>query len=124
MTHPRGWRVAFAGVLALSLVMLFSPDSGAGDIAVSDKLVYFLLFTALAATGRLAEVPALRLAIGLAGYAGASELLQAALPIERNGDVRDTVADVLGVATGLAIVLLATRRSAQRAGAGAPGTDL
>jgi len=112
VTQTRGWRLAFAGVLALSLVMLFSPASGASDIAVSDKLIHFLLFTALAVTGRLAGVPIVTLAIGLAGYAGASELLQAALPIERDGDVRDAVADVLGVATGLVLVFLVTRRSA------------
>jgi len=124
VTQRRGWRVTFAGVLALSLVMLFSPASGASDVAVSDKLIHFLLFTALATTGRLAGAPALQLAIGLVGYAGASELLQAALPIERNGDVRDAVADVLGVATGLGIVSLASRRSAQRPGAGPRRTEL
>ncbi len=112
MTQRRGWRVAFAGVVAISLVVLFSPTSGPSDIAISDKLIHFLLFAALAVTGRLAGVPTLQLAIGLAGYAGVSEVLQTVLPIARDGDVRDAVADVLGVATGLVVVLLATRRSA------------
>ena len=112
MTRRHGWRVAFAGVVALSLVMLFSPASGEHEVAVSDKLIHFLLFAALAATGRLAGVPTVQLAIGLAGYAAASELLQAALPIERNGDVRDAVADVLGGAVGLGLARLVGGRSA------------
>jgi VanZ family protein len=112
VTDRRGWRVAFAGVVALSLVVLFSPTSGPSGIAVSDKLIHFLLFAALAVTGRLAGVPTLQLAIGLAGYAGLSEVLQAVLPIDRDGDVRDAVADVLGVLAGLTLVFVATRRSA------------
>jgi hypothetical protein len=112
VTHRRVWRVAFAAVVALSLVILFSPTTGPSGVAVSDKLIHFVLFTALAVTGRLAEVPVVQLGIGLAGYAAASELLQAALPIERDGDVRDALADVLGVATGLVLASLATRSSA------------
>ena len=62
-------------------------------------------------TGRLAGVPMVQLAIGLAVYAGVSEVLQATLPIARNGDVRDAVADVLGVVAGLVLVFVARRRS-------------
>jgi len=112
VTHRRVWRAAFAAVVALSLVMLFSPTTGPSGISVSDKLIHFLLFASLAVTGRLAGVPVVQLGIGLAGYAGASELLQSALPIERDGDVRDALADVLGVASGLVLVSLATRRRA------------
>ncbi len=113
MTHRRGWQVAFAGVVALSLVMLFSPASDVpGGLPISDKLVHFLLFTALAVTGRLAGVPVVQLGIGLAGYAGLSEVLQATLPIDRDGDVRDAAADLLGVAAGLVVVSLVRRRRA------------
>jgi len=91
--------------------MLFSPatDPPSG-FAVNDKVVHFLLFTALAMTGRLAGVSAVLLVISLAAYAGISEVLQAALPIDRDGNASDAVADVLGVATGLVVVAVATRR--------------
>ena len=112
MTDLRAGRVAFACLFALSLVILFSPTSGPSGITVSDKLVHLVLFAALAVTGRLAGVPTVQLAIGLAGYAGVSEVLQAALPIGRDGDVRDAFADVLGVATGLILFSVARRRRA------------
>jgi len=108
VTDRRVWRAAFAGVVALSLVMLFTPATGVpSGFAVNDKVVHFLLFAALGVTGRLAGVPLVQLAISLAGYAGISEVLQTALPIDRDGNVRDAVADVLGIATGLVVVALA-----------------
>jgi VanZ family protein len=110
VTDRRVGRAAFSGVVVLSLVMLFTPASGVpGGIAVSDKLVHFLLFTALAVTGRLARMPPVPLAVSLVGYAVLSEVLQWALPIDRDADVRDAIADVLGVATGMVAVAVATR---------------
>jgi VanZ family protein len=94
----------------ISLVMLFSPASDVpGGVALNDKLVHFLLFAALAATGRMAGLRVLPLAVGLTAYAGASEVLQDVLPIGRQGDVRDAAADVLGALSGLAGVALASR---------------
>ena len=42
---------------------------------------------------------------GLAAYAAVTEILQAVLPIDRHGDLRDLVADVTGVLVGLALEL-------------------
>ena len=47
---------------------------------------------------------------GLVLYAGVSEVLQAVLPIDRDGSVFDALADVLGVAAGLAAMALVVRR--------------
>ena len=108
-------RVAFALVVVLSVVMLFSPGSDVpSGIPVNDKLIHFLLFAALAVTGWLAGVPAVRLAVGLVAYAGVSEVLQSMLPINRDGDVRDAVADTLGALVGLVLVVAARRRSRGR----------
>jgi VanZ family protein len=94
----------------VSLVVLFAPGSDVpGGVPVSDKLVHGLLFAVLAVTGRLARVPLRPLLMGLVGYAGLSEVLQAVLPIGRDGDARDALADVLGVVVGLAAIGLATR---------------
>ena len=110
MTHRRAGRAAFAAVVALSLVMLFSPASNTpSGIELNDKVVHFVLFAALAVTGRIAGVPVLRLAVGLVAYAGVSEVLQSTLPIDRNGDPRDALADVLGALSGLGGVALVRR---------------
>ena len=72
-----------------------------------------MLFTALAVTGRLARVPVLPLLAGLVVYSGLPEVLQALLPIDRDGDVRDALADVVGALVGLAAFRLATRSRAR-----------
>jgi VanZ family protein len=98
--------VAFAACLLLSLVVLFSPASEVPtNVPVSDKLVHFLLFVALGVTGRLAGLAPVPLLAGLVAYAGVSEVLQAVLPINRDGDVLDALADALGVVIGLAVGL-------------------
>ena len=110
MTQHRAALTAFAVVVLVSLVMLFSPASDTpGGFEPNDKLVHFLLFAALAVTGRLAGVPVLRLAVGLVAYAGVSEVLQSVLPIDRHGDPRDALADVLGAVSGLGGVSLVRR---------------
>jgi VanZ family protein len=107
--------VAFAAVLALSVVVLFSPGSDVpSGLPVSDKVVHFSLFLALAVTGRAAAVPAVPLGVALVAYAGVSEVLQTVLPIDRDGDLRDGLADTLGVLAGLAVVTLAARAGRER----------
>ena len=83
-------------------MVLFAPGSDTPALSVSDKLVHALLFAALALTGRLAGIRARPLALGLLAYAGVSEVLQAVLPIDRDGDWHDALADLLGAAIGLA----------------------
>lgn len=103
-------RAAFGATVLVSLVVLFAPgpDVPTG-LPISDKLVHGLLFAALAVTGRLARVPVLPLLVGLVGYAGLSEVLQSVLPIARDGDVRDALADVAGAVLGLVAFRVATR---------------
>lgn len=103
-------RLAFAAVVLVSLVVLFSPGSNVPTgMPVNDKVVHFLLFAALATTGRRAGVSLVVLAPALVAYAGVSELLQTLLPIDRDGDWRDALADSLGVSAGLGVVALVTR---------------
>ena len=110
---PRGVAgpAAFVLVVLLSLVVLFSPGSEVPTgLPVDDKVVHATLFAALAVTGLLARLPLVPLALGLVVYAAASEVLQATLPIHRDGDVGDGLADVLGAVVGLALVLAVRRR--------------
>lgn len=91
-------------VFVISLVMLFSPASTVPtDPPVSDKVVHGLLFAALAAASLLARIPWWTTILWLAGYAVISEVLQAALPIGRSGDLADVLADLIGAAVATAI---------------------
>jgi VanZ family protein len=111
VTAARTGQAAFGAMVGISLVVLFSPASEVPtQFQVSDKLIHFLLFAALAVTGRLAGVPPARLVVGLVVYAGLSEILQTALPIDRDGDALDAIADSLGVLAGLGAVVLLLRR--------------
>ena len=104
-------RVPFGFAVLLSLVVLFSPDSRVpSGIEINDKVVHAALFLLLAVTGVVAGLPLRALAFGLVLYAGVSEVLQAVLPIDRDGSVFDALADVLGVAAGLAAMALVVRR--------------
>jgi VanZ family protein len=106
--------VLFGIVCAVSLWVLFSPGSDTPSVDVNDKLVHGALFAALALTGRLAGVPLGGLVAGLVVYAGASEVLQAVLPIDRDGDWHDALADVVGTAVGLVAFAARSGRRARR----------
>ncbi len=95
-------------------MVLFSPGSDTPDVAVSDKLVHVTLFGALAVTGVLAGVPVVALASGLLVYAGLSEVLQTTLPIDRDGDWHDALADTIGTVIGLVLVLALLRYRRRR----------
>jgi VanZ family protein len=95
-------RSVFAGLLLVSLVMFLLPAEDLSPNAPNDKVTHLLTFAALALAGRWAVVPVLPLLAGLTAYAAATEVLQAVLPINRHGDVRDLLADFVGVLVGLA----------------------
>jgi VanZ family protein len=106
-------RLLFAAVVLLSVVVLFTPSSRTPTLLPGlDKVVHLGLFATLALTGRLAGLPRAGLALGLAAYAGMSEVLQALLPLGRTADVRDAAADLVGVALGLAVWCCARARLA------------
>lgn len=105
--------VPFAAAVVLSLLVLFTPASGVPTAPPgTDKVIHLLVFALLAATGRWAGLRTGALLVGLAVYAGVSEILQATLPIGRDGDVLDALTDLAGVLLGLgAHRLLAHRRA-------------
>jgi len=114
--RPRLPRTVFALLLGISLAMLLTPGEDVPQGGPDDKVTHVLIFVLLAVAGRWAQVPAVRLGVGLAAYAGVTEVLQAVLPIDRDGEVLDVVADVVGVLLGLLLSWLAVRiRRARRA---------
>ncbi len=96
-------RTVFAVLLLWSLILLLRPGDPVGPSSVDDKIGHLLTFAALALAGRWAGLPALGLLVGLTAYAAITEVLQAVLPINRHGDLRDLAADVGGVLAGLAL---------------------
>jgi VanZ family protein len=105
-------RLPFAVAALASVVILFTPESGVPTAPPgTDKVVHFVLFAALAATGRIAGFRTSRLLPGLVGYAVVSEVLQGLLPLGRSCDVVDGLVDVAGAAAGWAIVVAVRRVS-------------
>ncbi|RLV50698.1 VanZ family protein [Nocardioides mangrovicus] len=105
-------RPVFVAVCGASLFVLFLPGSDVPtNVPVSDKVVHAGLFFLLALTGRWAGLSTATLAVELVLYAAASEVLQSVLPIHRDGDVRDALADVAGLAMGLVVARLVRRRA-------------
>jgi VanZ family protein len=79
-------------------VVLFSPTTPTtGSLPGVDKVVHATLFLCLAVATRA------RFGRGLPWvllYAGVSEVLQAVLPIHRDGDILDALADCTGALIG------------------------
>ena len=96
-------RSVFTGLLLVSLMMFLLPADDLTSSAPNDKVTHLLTFAVLALSGRWAGVPTLPLLGGLTAYAAATEVLQAVLPINRHGDLRDLAADLAGVLAGLAV---------------------
>jgi VanZ family protein len=111
--RPQLARTVFALLLGVSLVMFLTPGDEVPEHGPNDKVVHALVFVALAVAGRWAQLPWRVLGLGLAAYAAVTEVLQATLPIGRDGDVRDWVADVTGIAVGLLLSWLVVRLAAR-----------
>ena len=110
------WEVTpFYGVLVLSLVGLLLPSEELPtQVDIGDKVMHALIFVTLAVTGRFGGFGSRALAAGLLGYAVLTEVLQGALPIGRDGDWHDVVADAIGIAVGLGLSWLLGRTTRGR----------
>jgi VanZ family protein len=108
-------------VAGVSLVVLFSPSTPSeGGLYGIDKVVHATLFLLLALTTRL------RFRRGLVWvllYAPVSEVLQAVLPIHRDGNVPDAVFDCLGAAIGWWVAGWITTRSGEARATGSAMSD-
>lgn len=99
----RQWRIApYLLAWVWSFVVLFTPGPDLPQhVDIWDKLGHATLFAAIALTGRLAGVSARWLLGVLVGYACISEVLQWLLPIHRDGDWHDALADTIGTVCAL-----------------------
>ena len=94
--------------IILTVAMLWPLDTPPAAPDGSDKLVHLLAFTVLsfplARTGRFGLLPVF---LGASAFGGMIELIQPTF--NRNADVNDWVADVVGVAIGIGCGLLYRR---------------
>jgi len=111
--RPQLARTVFALLLGISLAMFLTPGDDVPQGGPNDKVVHALIFGTLAVAGRWAQVPWVRLGVGLAAYAAVTEVLQATLPINRDGNLPDFLADTVGIVVGLLLGLIATRLGAR-----------
>ncbi|MGY3127785.1 putative membrane protein [Agrococcus sp. UYP33] len=122
----RGWLVLFALAIVVQLLGLYAPRApSGGGLPGVDKVAHAAMFLAPALLGLLAGIRPVVLAPLLIIHAVVSEVVQHLVLAERSGDPWDAVADIVGVAIGLAVgdaVLLRARdrRSAGPASGGAP----
>ena len=107
-------RVVFLLLVLVSLAMFLTPGPDVPQGGPDDKVVHAGIFVVLTLSGLLAAVPRLRLAVGLTAYAAVTEVLQWTLPIQRDGDWHDWVADVTGVLLALLLGWAGQRRARQR----------
>ena len=93
----------FVAAALLSVVVLFTPESGVPTSPPgTDKVVHTVLFALLAFTRLYARIS--RILPLLVVYAGVSEVLQEVItPLRRSGDWLDALVDVLGIGLGWAI---------------------
>jgi VanZ family protein len=116
----------FVVTVAVSAYSFFTPGPDLPpDVDIWDKLGHALVFAALALTGLLAGVAARRLAVLLFGYAVLTEILQAVLPIQRDGDWHDVLADSIGLAGALILGVAAAhaRDRLSRSAVGSTSSD-
>lgn len=107
---------AYGVAVAILLYLCLAPEYDLPKVTLWDKAEHASAWFVLAATG-LALWPERPRPIALFAIAlgGVVEVLQAALPLGRDGDWRDWVADILGVATAIALGLLLVRLAGRRA---------
>ena len=104
-------RLSFTiGVIAVTWLSLSPPDS-LPEIQVWDKLLHLMAYAVLAtcgAVGFLGCRPRLMVGVGLIVLGCGLEVAQAAIP-GRNPSISDAVANIAGIALGLATAWIGDR---------------
>ena len=108
------WRAGFVLACLVQLYGLYSPQQAGPDtstIPYSDKVAHFAIFAAVAYLGLRVGVPARWLLAALVVQAIGSEFVQHYLLPDRSGDPFDSLADLLGTATGAWLGFRAVQKS-------------
>jgi VanZ family protein len=106
---PRRWRLAvFLAAVAVILWLTLAPAHDLPSVNLWDKAEHAGAFFGLTFLGVWAlPDKRLRVAAGVLALGIAIEFAQAWMPLGRDGDVKDAVADAIGIAIALPLALLA-----------------
>jgi hypothetical protein len=96
-------RVLFGVALLVQQAVLYVPRGVDDGVPYADKVVHVVIFAAVVWTGRRIRLSAVVLTLIFGTHAVVSELLQSTLFAERSGTVSDVIANLVGVAVGLAL---------------------
>ena len=116
MKITRPFRLAlFLAACAALLTLALLPSAEIPQVGLSDKIEHALGFALLAVLGvwTFPDRPG-RVAAGLLMFGVLIEALQVVLPVGRDGEALDVVADGLGIALGVAAELLILRLTRRR----------
>jgi len=101
----------FAAACAAVLWVTLIPADEVPQTGIWDKFEHFIAYAVLALLGAWALQKGLvRLAIGLILMGVGVEVLQTLMHVGRQGDIRDALANSLGVATGIGLARIAGGR--------------
>lgn len=112
-SRPRLWLGLWIAGWVACVVLSLLPSLPLPDVPDSDKWGHFLAYFTLSAwaVGLFASRRAhLLAALALVGLGVAMEIAQASLTTMRVGDLRDALANTLGVALGLALTFTPSAR--------------
>jgi VanZ family protein len=113
-TTDRRATAAFVAVVLLSLVVLFAPRAPSEQgIPNLDKVVHAGLFLLLAATTWWRFAAHRAGLVAVLAYAAVSEVIQSVALANRDGDVRDFLADAVGAVLGWLVARLVRERLAR-----------
>lgn len=105
-------QIFFAGLALVTVLSLIPATSVPKTFQFWDKAQHTLSYLALSVTGCLAFRQRIAgVAVGLLAHGVVIEILQAALPAGRFGDVQDWLADAIGVLAGVLIFVCAASLS-------------
>jgi VanZ family protein len=109
--HPY-WRVLLLMMIAVTCWFAFTPHPPGLQFQDADKVQHFIAFSSLTLVACLSQAPGVRQAVvaalGMLMFGIFIELVQSQLPT-RTADIRDVIADSMGIAGGLLFLWLLRR---------------
>lgn len=116
LKHPRAWLVVGWVLIALAVFASLAPSPALPATGVNDKIEHAFAYTVLALwfAGIYPRSRYLVIAAGLFFMGVAIEWLQGAMSVGRQSDLRDVVANSIGISIGLALAFVWLGGWAQR----------
>ncbi|MEO7775639.1 MAG: VanZ family protein [Steroidobacteraceae bacterium] len=105
LRYGRSWFIAGVVLAALITIASLLPAQKLPTVAISDKVEHVIAFAVLAFWfgSVIAHRDFFYLALALVAFGAAIEIAQGAMGLGRQSDIRDLVADCIGMAGGLAL---------------------